>query len=372
MNKKEGKLQEWFSKYPTEIKRYVGQMDQLAGIQTSILQNGKAFPSRSAYVYNGSGLEFTVYLDRCMDISHAVFKGIPLSWRATPGDVAPFYYEPEGTRWLRNYFGGLVTTCGVTNVGPPCENSELTGEGLHGRISNTPAEDVCIEKNWEQGKYVLRIKGRMRQTALFAENIVVEREIKTFLGACYFQITDTITNEGFRKTPFMMLYHCNMGWPVVNENARVCIPAKKTIPRDDIAKMGKDPWFEITAPEVDYLERVYFHDVKTQKDGSVIVGVFHSKPMLVPDFYGVYIKYKKSQLPKLVQWKMLGAGEYVIGLEPCNAGVLGRDETEKRGELEYLQPGEVRKHEIEIGVIDTKLSNYFQKNCEEIVGKRHF
>lgn len=82
--------------------------------------------------------------------------------------------------------------------------------------------------------------------------------------------------------------------------------------------------------------------------------------MLAPDFYGVYIKYKKLQFPKLARWKMLGAEEYVIGPEPCNSEVLGRDETEKRGELEYLQPGKVRKHKFEPGVIDSKLSNYFQ------------
>jgi len=349
----------WYEVSPIEIKKYAGQIDQIAGIQTSILQDGKAFPSRSVFVYTGSGLEFSVYLDRCMDISHASYKGIPLGWRSTPGDVAPFYYEPEGIRWLRSYFGGLLTTCGVTNVGPPCERSELTGEGLHGRISSTPAEDICVEKKWISGKYVLSLKGKMRQTALFAENIIVERKIETYLGANYFKITDTITNEGFRKTPFMILYHCNIGWPVVCKKAKVCIPAKRTIPRDEIAKQGKDAWYEITPPEENYQERVYFHDVKTQKNGEVIIGVYNAEQELEQNFYGVYIKYKKAQLPKLVQWKMLGTGEYVIGLEPCNAGVLGKDETEKRGEMDYLQPGETRIHELEIGIINQQVSGYF-------------
>ncbi len=362
MDKKPKAIKNWYEVSPIEMKKYAGQIDQIAGIQTSILQDGKAFPSRSAFVYNGSGLEFSVYLDRCMDISHASYKGIPIGWRSTPGDVAPFYYEPEGIRWLRSYFGGLLTTCGVTNVGPPCEKSELTGEGLHGRISNTPAEDVCIEKKWEQGKYLLSIKGKMRQSALFAENIVIERKIETYLGVNYFKITDTITNEGFRKTPFMMLYHCNIGWPVVCEGARVCIPVRKTIPRDEIAKQGKDAWYEITPPAENYQERVYFHDVQTQKNGDVVIGIYHKKPKFESNFYGVYIKYKKAQLPKLVQWKMLGAGEYVIGLEPCNAGVLGRDETEKRGEMDYLKAGETRTHELEIGVIDEKTRKFFENN----------
>ncbi len=361
MKKKERNKNNWFNVSPEQLKQYVGQIDQVAGIKTTILQDGKSFPSRNAFVYNGSGLEFSVYLDRCMDISHARYKGIPLGWRSTPGDVAPFYYEPEGIRWLRSYFGGLLTTCGLTNVGPPCEKSELTGDGLHGRISNTPAEDVSIEKKWDGNKYLMQIKGKMRQTALFAENVVVERKITTYLGAKYFKIEDTIINEGFRKTPFMMLYHCNIGWPVVSETARVCIPAKKTIPRDEIARQGKDPWYAITSPELDYQERVYFHDVKTQTNGDVVIGIFNPAIEIDSEFYGVYIKYKKSQLPKLVQWKMLGAGEYVIGLEPCNAGVLGRDETEKRGEMDYLQAGEVRIHELEIGIIDGKMKKYFEK-----------
>ncbi len=361
MKRKEKNKKNWYDISPNEMKKYVGQIDQIAGIKTSVLQDGKAFPSRSAFVYNGSGLEFTVYLDRCMDISHAWFKGIPLGWRSTPGDVAPFYYEPEGIRWLRSYFGGLLTTCGVTNVGPPCERSELTGDGLHGRISNVPAEDVCIEKKWLNNKYILSIKGKMRQTALFAENIVVERKIETYLGEEYFKITDTIINEGFRKTPFMMLYHCNMGWPVVSESAKVYVPAQKTIPRDESAMQGKDAWYEITPPAANYQERVYFHDVNSQKNGEVIIGIYHPKQALAEDFYGAYIKYNKNQLPKLVQWKMLGTGEYVVGLEPCNAGVLGRDETERCGELDYLQPGEARIHELEFGIVNERTKKIFEK-----------
>ncbi|MGC8846499.1 MAG: DUF4432 family protein, partial [Candidatus Hydrogenedens sp.] len=120
-------------------------------------------------------------------------------------------------------------------------------------------------------------------------------------------------------------------------------------------------WYEITPPAENYQERVYFHDVKTQKNGKVVIGIYHAKPELEPNFYGVYIKYKKLQLPQLVQWKMLGTGEYVIGLEPCNAGVLGRDETEKRGKMDYLKAGETRTHELEIGIIDEKIRKIFEK-----------
>ena len=352
--------EQWLNIPEDEIKRYVGRLDQVAGIKTFILQDGKAWCSRCASIYNGSGLEFNVYLDRCMDISSARYKGIPLGWRSTPGDVAPFYYEAEGIRWLRSYFGGLLTTCGLTNVGPPCERSELTGDGLHGRISNTPAEDVCVERKWVEGKYELILRGKMRQSALFMENLVLEREIKTFLGAKSLWIKDVVTNEGFRRSPFMMLYHINLGWPVVNEKARVCIPAKATIPRDKPAEAGPDPWYVITSPADEYPERVYFHTVEENLD-EVTIGIYHPEKLFEEDFRGVYIKYNPKKLPKLVQWKMLGAGEYVIGLEPSTAGVLGRDETERRGEMDYLLPGEVRTYKVEIGVITSSMESYFAR-----------
>jgi hypothetical protein len=43
-----------------ELKRYVGTMDQLARIRTSVLDDGRGRGIRIADVDNGSGLRFTV------------------------------------------------------------------------------------------------------------------------------------------------------------------------------------------------------------------------------------------------------------------------------------------------------------------------
>ena len=68
--------------------------------------------------------------------------------------------------------------------------------------------------------------------------------------------------------------------------------------------------------------------------------------------FGAYVRFRKSQLPFLVEWKMLGRGHYVVGLEPCNAPVLSRRELRTRGQLPILQPGECRTIGLEIGVAD--------------------
>jgi hypothetical protein len=67
----------------------------------------------------------------------------------------------------------------------------------------------------------------------------------------------------------------------------------------------------------------------------------------------VEVAYRTKELPYLTQWKMMGVGEYVIGLEPANCHVEGQvAEQEKFGTLKTLEPGEKVEHAIEIAVRD--------------------
>ncbi len=336
---------------PRELRRYVGNMDQVAGVKTVQLLDGKAHPARAALVRTGSGLEFTVMLDRCLDISSASFGGKAMGWRATPGDVAPQYYEAEGLRWLRSYFGGLVTTCGLTNVGSPAEDSAESGNGLHGRIGNIPAQDVQVSQAWEGKDYVLSVSGVMRETLLFGEKLALKRRISTKLGAKRFWIHDTVTNEGFDRTGFSLLYHCNIGWPAIGEGARVLTPSRQVAPRDEEAADGLEAWNVLDAPTHGYAEKVYFHDMAAERDGSVTAAIVNDSVDGGP--FGVYVKYNKTQLPRFVQWKMMGEQDYVVGLEPCNCGVQGRATDEQHGLVHRLKPGESREFQLEFGAIST-------------------
>ena len=68
-----------------QLQAYAGNMDQLAGIERFELTEGRARGVRCARIYTGSGLEFTVALDRAMDIPLASFKGAPLNWLSQCG-----------------------------------------------------------------------------------------------------------------------------------------------------------------------------------------------------------------------------------------------------------------------------------------------
>lgn len=334
-----------------ELEAYVGDIRQLGGVRRYRLQEGREAGVEVAQFRTGTGFNFDVLLSRALDISMAEYQGQSLVWRSSTGDVAPTYYEPQRTGWLRSFFGGLVATCGLTNVGAACvdQGQEL---GMHGRIGNLPAENVWVDGAWEGDEYVMWAQGKMRQTTVFGENLVLTRRITARLGEARLWITDTVENQGADVTEFMFLYHINLGFPVVAEGAQLLAPSQKVTPRDAEAEEGKENYAIFDAPTPGYKEKVYYHDMKPDADGFVTAAIVN-RQFNGGQGFGAYVRYKKEQLPCFIQWKMMAKRTYVVGLEPANCLVEGRDKERERGTLHYLKPGESRKFEVEIGVLSS-------------------
>ncbi len=334
-----------------ELLKRVGDISQIAGAKDYILNSGNERGVHAIDVRTGSGFNFTVTPDRGMDITYAEYNGQPLCWRSATGDVHPAFYEPEGLGWLRSFYGGLVTTCGMTYAGAPCsdEGKEL---GLHGRISNTPAKNVCIDDEWRGDNYTIRIHGKVRESAVFGENIQLTRKIWTNLGESRFFIHDIVENLGFEPTPHMYLYHINGGFPAVDEDSLLISTSKSATPRDEEAKIGEDRYYVFERPTKGFKEKVYYHDMAVDKDGYAYSALVN-KAFNNGQGFGFYVKYLKSQLPRFIEWKMNGEGTYVVGMEPANCLVEGRDKERQRGTLQFLQPGERREYIIEIGVLQS-------------------
>lgn len=333
-----------------ELRKRIGNPDQIAGIRLVELDEGTQRPMRAALFHTGSGLEFTVLLDRCLDIAAASHNGRAMGWRSKIGDVAPQYYEAEGTRWLRSFQGGLLTTCGLTHVGAPAEDSALNGQGLHGRISNTPASDIKVNREWQGNDYVLSVTGTMQEASVFGENLTLTRTVWTKLGENRFWVDDVITNEGFDKTSVSILYHCNIGWPVVDEGSTLIAPTRRIAPHTAHAEDGKKQYANFDAPTHGYNEKVYFHDMTPARNGSVTAAIVNDG-FKSGNGFGAYITYNKNQLPRFTQWKQMGEQDYTVGLEPSNCGVEGPAMDKKHGLLEYLNPGKQKKCSLEFGAI---------------------
>lgn len=335
-----------------ELRMRIGNMDQAAGIRTMRLEDGNEAGVRAARFHTGTGLEFTVLPDRGLDIASASFRGQSLCWRSVTGDVAPQFFEPEGFRWLRNYFGGLLTTCGLSHVGAPRPglHSALSGRGLHGRVSNVPARNLKIVQEWRDDAYALEIAGAVREASVFGENLRLERRIATELGANWIRLEDTLHNDGFRPAPYMLLYHCNFGWPVVDADTELLAPARRIAPHTPHAAAGQARWNRMEAPDPGAAEQVYHHDLAADDSGWVTVAL--ANPGLAKNAgLGACLRYKQDTLPRFIQWKMMGAQEYVCGLEPSTGGIEGPEVDAALGVLPSLAPGESRRFELEFRVL---------------------
>jgi hypothetical protein len=329
-----------------ELLRRVGRLDQAAGIEPFVLDDGSARGVRALRVSTGSGLSFTVLPDRGMDLDAAEYRGVPLAWLSHTGVVASSFREMVGESWLRSFHGGLLVTCGLQNVGPP---SERNGEslGLHGRISNIPASRVSHEAQWDEAGCVLEARGEVREAQVFGVNLVLRRKISARVGEPRIRIEDTVENEGFDPAPLMLLYHINLGWPLLDETSRLVGPGAPPEPRDEEAQAGLETWDRFPGPTPGFKERVFLHSPKAGAGGWAEARL--ENPALEGGL-ALSIRFRPEELPEFVQWTMTGEGTYVLGLEPATCRVGGYQVEEQAGRVIWLGPGEVHRSQVEIEI----------------------
>jgi len=337
-----------------ELLSRVGDPLQIAGARSAVLTDGKADGVRAIEVATGSGFTFTVLPGRGMDIPFATHKGKSIGFFSGTGITSPAYYAEPGLEWRRSFSVGLLTTCGIANAGAPSVDQGKPF-GLHGRVANAGAENLCVDQEWEGDEYLIRLKGTMREAEAMVENLSLTRRIDTRLGATGFRLLDTITNHGFEPQPLLMLYHFNFGFPLLGPAARVVGPILQTEPRDEEARKdrGVEECRAFPEPVPGYQEKVFFHTMGTDNHGRTFVA------LLNPDTgdgqpLGMVLRWNAKELPNLTEWKMVRKGFYVVGLEPGNSLPLGRGVMRERGTLPHLDGQGQYPITIDFEVIEDK------------------
>ena len=152
-------------------------------------------------------------------------------------------------------------------------------------------------------------------------------------------------------TPHMILYHMNMGYPILSEEASLYIPSETVAPRDARAAEGLNAWNVILPPQPQFKEQCYYHTFR--RDEEAYAAIFNPAVQK-----GVKIVFHPEELDCFTQWKMMGWGDYVMGLEPGNCYVEGRDVMREKGILKELAPGEEATYHLEFHFLedDTSLS----------------
>ena len=313
---------------------YIGHASQLCGVEEVRVVGGKGDGMRLLQLRNSAGLEMTVSADRCADISRLIFKGDNMGYFSANGYVSPAYYDEKGAGFLKSFTAGFLTTCGLTAVGSPCtdEGEDLP---LHGTIGNTPCERIW----WEEDAENIYIHAVINDSGVFARKLHMKRIITVSKTAGKFTITDTVENQGEAESPIMILYHMNMGYPLLSENSVVDIPSVDVQPRNDHAAEDLDTWNKMLPPTPGFEEQCYFHSFSDEGRASIYN----------PDINkGLHITFDPRNLDYFTEWKMMGYRDDVLGLEPGNCHPDGRDVMRKQGKLKFLKSGESVTYEVTV------------------------
>jgi hypothetical protein len=327
---------------------------QVGGIESYCIDDGPARGVRALCVNTSGGLRYRVLVDRGLDIDQAFFNQHSLSFLTHKGVTPPTRGLDKGMDWLKSFPGGLLTSCGPFNIGPP--DSDAGDElGLHGTHSNSGAMiESVIQPDPHRGRMEMSITGMIRYGAFYGPCVELRRTIRSTLGSNAIAITDKFTNAGNQSVPHAWLLHINFGYPLADVGAELCFDSPKLEAlgtTDAAARFKKGVDFK-RLPEPMESHRgpdsavAYLWPKPTDRSGNTTVAIVNRKLSVA-----AVIHYNTRQFPRCGNWQHFGPGEYVTALEPMNGTIAGRSADRRDGNLDSIAAGKSKTYEYAIEVV---------------------
>jgi hypothetical protein len=323
------------AKLPSAEK--LASLDQLATTTESIVANGAASGSRAIDLRVFGGIDVRVLPDRGCDLGAAWFRGIPLAWISAVEERAPLA-PPAGEEWLDAFGGGMVTTCGLRNVGWASE-----GVGLHGVFSHQRARVVEVDRQRRGDRIVATVRARVRDASHSRWHLELERTITTSTGAGLLTLTDVTRNNGAEPEPAPLLYHVNIGAPLWDDGASLDVPGSREVIASDEPAAAVAERAHLAPRAISEPERGYEHIIEPEPDAWASATVTNERCGIA-----LTLRWDTATLPRFNQWVHPAPGVYVLGLEPMNCSVQGRAHDRAAGRLPVLAPGEERVTRLEL------------------------
>lgn len=274
------------------MDRRINNSEQVAYVRRYALTDGAAAGIKVVEVYNGV-LRFLLNESKALDIMQLFHKGTNISY------LSKNAFTKRETTFLKRFEGGMLYTCGIDVIGGQA------GYEDHGSFHNIPAQITKCECTEDK----ITIEAIIRDTELFGKNLVMKRRYETEIGSDTVTLFDTLINERYHDEGYSILYHVNVGYPMLDDGVKIQAETNKITPRNAWAEKHIDKAFDIEAPEDGKEETCYLLDMK--KPQISVVNKKLGKKLT--------LSYSEKMLPHFVEWKSMASGDYALGLEPSTS-----------------------------------------------------
>ena len=274
--------------------------------------------------------------DRGLGIWKVNAAGTELGWQSpVRGPVHPMHVplaEPSGLGWLDG-FDELVARCGLVSNGAPDFSPEgRLRHGLHGRVANLPARSLEVILDEDQG--TLTAEGIVDETRFLFHALRMTTTIRLSTAHSGIAWTDTVRNLSDRPATMQMLYHVNIGPPLLARGAAVEMAVAELAPRDGHAAADVPTWNTYDAPRPGRPEDVHYATLHAPGGRAAALLVAPGGRQ------AARLSWDTSTLPCFALWKQQGgeADGYVTGLEPATNFPNPRSFEESHGRVVRLEP----------------------------------
>lgn len=304
--------------------------------------DGPGVGQRLVQLSNADGVELEIAVDRGFDLSRLRYRGVSIGWLGPTDYPAPITSDAEDGLGGLRAFDGFLVTGGLDHHGLPTKgdathlrysNRASIHYPLHGRISATPARLVSVERDIASDQPSLVCIGVVRQASLFGGVLELRRTITLPLLGGPIRLQDRVTNLSHRIARHAMLYHFNVGYPLLDVGSELSgleCPAG---------------WLLCDGPTTSDQQAESFELAYPVREDNVEIALRNAGNPGIEFTLG----YRRSQLPAFGLWRAYEAGIFALGLEPHT--LLGRaDLPLEEGGVDVLSAGESRTYDIQISL----------------------
>lgn len=274
----------------------ISNLAQVASLRRYTVTDGREKGLEVIDCDNGA-LRFLLNVSKACDMMQMYHKGQNLAFVSKNG------FLKRELPFAKRFEGGMLYSCGLDSVG------EREGFEEHGSLHNTPAEILRAECN-EKG---IVVEAKICDTEMGGKNLTLRRKIKSEIGSATVSVEDRLINEGYHDEKYCLLYHVNLGYPLLDDGARILCDSDVCLPRTEWAAKNMDHVFDITFPTPNTEETCHYLCPKTPE-----VSLLNEK--IGKKFT---VSYSGETLPHFVAWKNMVSGDYAVGLEPATTRLDG-------------------------------------------------